>query len=184
MEKITKILIAVIIILISVFAGLYLGTRVEAFWGMTVWVIIAGAIGGVVNSLIKDSGFVIPGPEQVGDVTVYQTGYIGNIVIGAVAALVSWGLYGPFATYFIIGGTSTGDFSNVGLTLSAFVGAILVGIGGSQWITKELQGQADKKAAAIILKKNGLDGEAFNILTRSTESALRYAQNLPDLKKP
>lgn len=175
-----KFTVTVLAVIVIIAIGFVTGTYYGGFWGMTVIVVTAGAVGGVVNSLIKDSGFGLPGYEQVGSVTIFRTGFLGNIIIGAVAALISWGLYGPFATYFILGGPAVTDLTQFGLTLSSFVGAILVGIGGSQWISKELEGDTSTKAAAMILKKNQLNDEAVQILTRSPTSALRYAQNLPD----
>jgi hypothetical protein len=168
----------VIISLAFIGAVLFFSARLGGLWGMTIWIVIAGAVGGVVNSIINGNGFELPGPEAVGSMIVYRTGYIGNIFVGAVAALLSWGLYGPFSTYYIIGGTANIDFSNFGLTLFSLVGAILIGIGGSKWITSEMENRVYKLAASLILKNNNRCSNTENRLTNSAESVLLFAQGL------
>lgn len=173
MDTVGKNLVAIVAIAIFLVLGLFIGIRIGGFWGMGVCVTFAGAIGGIVNSIMNNSGFALPGPTTENNVTIYRTGYVGNILIGAVASFLSWGLYGPFASYLIIGSSSTADFSGVGLTLSAFAGAILVGISGSRWITKELDLDATKKGAALVLKKNNQPDAALRIMTESIESIIR-----------
>ena len=68
-------------------------------WIMLAIVCAAGATGGVINALLTDKGFIKPDKERVGDVKVYRPGFIGNIFTGAIAAGVSWGLYGPLSSY-------------------------------------------------------------------------------------
>ena len=68
---------------------------------LLLYVTLAGAVGGVVNALITDKGFLLPSREQADAITIYRPGWIGNVVIGAIAAGISWGLYGPMAGYYI-----------------------------------------------------------------------------------
>jgi hypothetical protein len=59
----------------------------------------------------------------------------------AAAAFVSWGLYGPFTEYIL---TSPDHKSQATLTLSALVGAFLVGIEGSKiFYGREPEARAD-----------------------------------------
>jgi hypothetical protein len=37
------------------------------FWGITIVVVIAGALGGIINALMSDSGFILPGRYNEGD---------------------------------------------------------------------------------------------------------------------
>jgi hypothetical protein len=105
-----------------------------------VYVFVAGALGGVINALMTDNGFVLPKKEKSEKVTIIRPGFPGNILIGGVAALVSWGLYGPVAAINVFEiKAHSGDA--ILLTLSALAGAVLVGVGGARWLTNEV----DKK---------------------------------------
>jgi hypothetical protein len=37
---------------------------------------------------------------------IVRPGVIGNVIVGAIGAVVSWGLYGPYAQASLLGGTS------------------------------------------------------------------------------
>ncbi|MBV8934298.1 MAG: hypothetical protein JO095_00615 [Alphaproteobacteria bacterium] len=64
---------------------------------MSLWptlgiIFVAGFLGGLVNALITDNGFVLPKYAE----GIWRPGFLSTAFIGAVAAVVSWGLYGPF----------------------------------------------------------------------------------------
>jgi hypothetical protein len=129
-----------------------------SIWIMFFVVLVAGAVGGAVNALMTDNGFLRPKMEKVDEKTgIFRPGYLGNVLVGAVAAVVSWGLYGPLSPYYIIG-TDQALAANalpeaVGLTLASLVGAIMIGIGGARWLTSEvdknlLRATASQAAAA------------------------------------
>jgi len=124
-----------------------------SMWIMFFIVLVAGAIGGAVNALMTDNGFLRPKMEKVDDKTgIFRPGYLGNVLIGAVAAVVSWGLYGPLSPYYIIG-TEQALAANtlpesVGLTLASLVGAIMIGIGGARWLTAEVDKNLLRATAA------------------------------------
>jgi hypothetical protein len=102
---------------------------------LLVFIALAGMIGGVVNALISDNGFVLPRKEDVSGRLIVRPGVLGNVIVGGVAASISWGLYGPLAAVDLIGTTSP---AGPALTLSALVGAMLVGVGGARWLTNEV----------------------------------------------
>ena len=70
-------------------------------------IMLSGAVGGIVNALVSDNGFIKPSEESAGEVTIIRPGFAGNVLLGAVAAFVSWGLYGAFANTALFG-TVTG----------------------------------------------------------------------------
>lgn len=152
-----------------------------SLWWILLVVCAAGAIGGVVNALMTDNGFVLPQSESVDTYKIIRPGYLGNILIGAVGAGISWGLYGPFTAAYILGGASApGTPTQVpGLTLSALAGAVLVGVGGARWLTNEV----DKKlltAAASKAASAKPDGDkAKRMLMASPAQALDIAKSLP-----
>jgi hypothetical protein len=75
---------------------------------------------------------------------------LGNLILGGVGAVVSWGLYGPVSAFTIFGSGSSSP--SIALTLSALVGAVLVGAAGARWwsseVDKKLLQTATGKAAA------------------------------------
>ena len=112
------------------------------FWLITGVIVLSGMVGGVVNTFLSDSGFIRPGWEEIGEEgkptkRIWKPGGIGNMIFGAVAAFVSWGLYGPFSQYVLIPPSNTRDGPY--LALETLVGALLVGIGGSRVITSEVE---------------------------------------------
>ena len=133
-------------------------TSIDPVWFMVAWVLGAGALGGALNALMTSGGFIRPSKSKNEDGnTIFYPGYWTNIGIGAVAALISWGLYGPMAAYFIVGSgaaqRSNEALSNSGLTMSGLVGAILVGVGGARWLSNEVDaaaGDADPDKARSI----------------------------------
>lgn len=98
-----------------------------------VFVFLAGAVGGFVNSLMAGNVRFMPHQEVLNKFAIIQPGILLNVLLGGIAALVSWGLYGPFAAVNVIGGP--GGKPPVSLSLSALAGAVLVGVGGAKWLT-------------------------------------------------
>jgi hypothetical protein len=123
-------------------------------WGLFLVIFAAGVIGGLLNALMTDNGFVMPRAEDAGSgVTIYRPGFLGNALIGAVAACISWGLYGPAATAYLVGGGSTPGAAASGVTVAAFTGAILVGVGGARWLTNEVDKRLLRAAASQAANK-------------------------------
>jgi hypothetical protein len=101
---------------------------------------IAGAMGGGVNSALIHLRLVQAAPNlSVGGKSVRLT-YIINIITGIVAALFSWGLYGPAGTKGILG-----NMDRELLTISSVFGAGLIGYSGSSWLTTHADKQEWKK---------------------------------------
>jgi hypothetical protein len=65
-------------------------------------------------------------------------GALGQVVVGGVAAVVFWGLYGPWADWPLLGG-GLGTLPK--FTLSQLVAPVLMGIGGQDW----LRAQAERR---------------------------------------
>jgi membrane associated rhomboid family serine protease len=90
----------------------------------------AGAVGGVLNAYFTDHGLKRP-TVMAG---IWCPGAIGNIIVGAVSAIVSWALYGSGAGVDIaIASASAREL--ISLRLSALAGALLVGIAGARWLS-------------------------------------------------
>jgi hypothetical protein len=144
-------------------------------WKYMVIIFAFGAVGGVVNALLTDNGFILPKQEQQDSTKIIRPGFLVNIFIGGIAALVSWGLYGPFAAVFVIGGTNDPGFGSTGLSLSAVVGGLLVGVGGARWLTNEVDKKLLRAAASKAASGQPNDQKAIRISAATPAEALRIA---------
>ncbi len=63
---------------------------------------LAGLVGGTINALLSDNGFVLPKQTE----GIFHPGWLGNALIGGVAAAVSWSLYGPLAGAAVVSATA------------------------------------------------------------------------------
>lgn len=149
---------------------------------MSLWVLLAivsaaGAVGGVINALLTENGFILPKQEAVEHGSIIRPGIIGNILIGAAAAAISWGLYGPFAATFIIG-SGAEPMSGIGISLSSLAGAILVGVGGAKWLTNEVDKKLLRAAATEAAAGQPTLGASRRIAVASPSEALRIAKSL------
>lgn len=123
---------------------------------MLVWMIVglvflAGCVGGLVNALLAGE-LKLPRVDETA--RVYRPGWIGNVVIGGVAAVLFWGLYGRFAEVAVIGPQPA---AVVSLTIAELLGALLTGVGGGRLLTSEL----DRRG---LTNQNTELNEAKNIL--------------------
>jgi hypothetical protein len=144
-------------------------------WKYMVIIFAFGAVGGVVNALLTDNGFILPKQEQQDNTKIIRPGFLVNIFIGGIAALVSWGLYGPFAAVFIIGGTNDPGVGSSGLSLSSVVGGLLVGVGGARWLTNEVDKKLLRAAASKAASGQPNDQKAIRISAAAPAEALRIA---------
>ena len=118
----------------------------SSVWEMAGVIAAAGAVGGVVNALLSSSsGYSIQWPKDKGDIL--QLGVLGNVLLGAFAALITWGLYGPLKDAVLLGSTPTGGLP-VNLTVTAVIGAAVAGAGGARIVSNELDKQILRVTAA------------------------------------
>jgi len=135
---------------------------------------IFGGVGGIVNAYFTDNGFAMPKWDH----GIWRPGFLGNVLVGFVAAVVSWGLYGPFANVVVMPvGTASSNAASAELTVSSLVGAILVGIGGAKWLTNEVDKKALHATAAAVALKVDPDASA-KIASSSPFEGLRIARAL------
>ena len=141
----------------------------------------AGAIGGAVNALISDNGFILPKPIQTPDGnTILRAGVLGNMVIGAVAAAVAWGLYGPSSGQLVIGAVaSNGAADTVTLSVASLFTGVLIGVGGARWLTSEVDKRLLQAAASTAAQAQGSSSAARAIATATPAEALQLATAMP-----
>lgn len=77
--------------------------------------------------------------------TIYA-GPLGNILLGGLAAVVYWALYGPVSGLYLLGNSQAGPY----LTLGQLAGSILLGMGGPAYLLAE----ADKRCTERKVPKS------------------------------
>jgi hypothetical protein len=162
------------------------GSGMASIWEIAGIVAAAGGVGGVVAALLsEDKGFVLPTRvNKTADGTsagVIRPGFIGLVLIGAVAATVSWALYGPAADVALV--TTASTTTSVGatsLTLAAIGGAVLIGVGGSKWISGQVDKTLLRQTASVVAGKQPADAQAAHLIATAQPSlALKAAQDMP-----
>lgn len=145
---------------------------------MAAVIVGAGAVGGVVNALLSsNNGFGIQWPKEATG-GILQLGVLGNVLLGAFAALITWGLYGPLKDAILLGSAPAGQLP-ANLTVTAVVGGALAGAGGARVISGEL----DKKGYQIAGVKAALEppNQAFamKIATSPASAVLAAGKDKP-----
>ena len=109
-----------------------------------------GCLGGVVNALLSDNGFMLPKTIFSGEVHIWKPGFLVNLLVGGTAAFVSWGLYGPLSAAYIFSSAPVepAPEAQTGLTLASVAGAVLIGVGGARWLTNEVDKKLLQAAAS------------------------------------
>lgn len=116
---------------------------------MSAWLAIlliagAGSVGGLINAFLASEGFVLSRMEQLADGrSIWRPGFIGNMLVGAVTALVLAGLYSPIGSIALGSGQST---ASVILTIRELAGAMLSGVGGARLLTSEVDRRYEETA--------------------------------------
>jgi heme/copper-type cytochrome/quinol oxidase subunit 1 len=105
-------------------------------WVIALIVLVCGGVGGFVNALLAGD---LRLPRR--DADMYSPGWIGNVIIGAVAALVFWGIYGPMAKVAVIG-PDTNEATKAIFTISELAGSVVTGIGGGRILSSEVEKRA------------------------------------------
>jgi hypothetical protein len=136
----------------------------EIVWAIVI-VIACGAAGGFVNVFIGDSGLHLPRVQN----GVFEPGFFGTVVVGAMAALGSWGatkavtIFGTSAPGIF--GFSTGDIAN----------ALMIGFGGAKWFKSETEKDVLQRTAAIAASKPPDPNAAITIASGNPGEALAAA---------
>ena len=115
-------------------------STLQQFGLALLWIGGAGALGGLVNCAISGEFHL---PEFDTTARVYRPGWIGNIIIGIVAAIVVWGGYGGPGSTVALFANSTDALD---LKTGQVIVSIVIGIGGGKILTSLAQQQAEKVA--------------------------------------
>jgi len=173
-EVVVFVVVLAVVVVITVF--LYRAGGHMRFWKIADTIALAGLLGGVVNALLSDSGFFLPGMYDVEGMRILKPGALGNAFLGAVAAFISWGLYVPFTKYVIIPPESD---TALNLDVATLVGALVAGSAGSRLITSAIDKKVLTETAATAAGKNANPINAAGIATAPTPTqALAIARQM------
>jgi hypothetical protein len=158
---------------------------VSSLWEIAGYIAGAGGVGGVLAALLsEDKGFALPtrmtNTEDGSKSNVIRPGFLGLILIGAVAATVSWALYGPAADLVLVSTAPTGQAAGAAnLTLVAIGGAVLVGVGGSKWISGQVDKTLLRQTASVAAGRKPADAQVAHLIaTAAPSQALQAAQSM------
>ncbi|MFZ0659143.1 MAG: hypothetical protein WAM05_10520 [Candidatus Binataceae bacterium] len=104
------------------------------------WIVLAGLVGGLLNGYFASEGLVMPRRERLPDgQTILRPGFIGNVIVGAITAVVLTSLYSPIGAIKL----GTALTQSYDLTVGAVIGAFLNGLGGARLLTQEVSRRND-----------------------------------------
>ena len=135
-------------------------------WYCVILISSAGAVGGIINALLSGHRRVTMPSYQDG---VWCPGVLANVLIGAVAAVTSWALYGSGAAIEL---AQTTLRSEISLKLPALAGALMVGMAGAKWLTSESDKGAWKESVNEAGKKQLTDQQREKIVQGSALEVL------------
>ncbi len=142
-------------------------------WVCALLITTAGAIGGVVNALLTDNGFILP--RRVSEIVC--PGFLSNLLVGALAAFTSWASYGSGAGVELARSAAAGSArAELSLTFSALAGAFFVGVAGARWITNEVDKRLLKESARLVAHKNVPPEQCERLLQGSPRRALQAVE--------
>jgi len=127
-------------------------------------VVLMGSLGSLGSSFLGDSGWHLPMNEE----GIVRPGYLGNMLVGALAALASWGMQKGAV---LVGGPVTA------LTFSTadMAHAIVIGFAGASWFKSHIEKVILQRTAAVAASKGADQEAAREIATCTPIEALRVA---------
>jgi len=141
-------------------------------------ILLSGAVGGVINAIMSDNGFIKPREEIIDNVAIIRPGIAGNILLGAVAAFISWGLYGAYSAAVVyMAGTGT-IVEEMSISISAVAGALLIGIGGARWLTNEVDKTLLRTAAVTAAAAHSSYDDSQRIAIATPAQAFNIAKRM------
>lgn len=148
-----------------------------SIWFILLVVCITGAIGGVINAYFAYDGFVLPQTDKDDKYKIFRPGFLGNVIVGAVAAGVYWGFSSAVVDYVILStAQTTGDKKPIELTIGALVSAAMAGIAGAKWLSNEVDKKLLRATASEAAAGQPKSELSRKVMTLPPGEALKAAQ--------
>jgi hypothetical protein len=127
-------------------------------------VFAAGCLGGFANSLVAGE---LKLPRRDAETETLRPGWIGTLLVGGIASLVVWGLYGPLSSANIVGGDAVSAASAT-LQVGELCGAVLTGVGGGRVLLTEVDKHSlRKEKASLVTTRDKLADAVSKLVERS-----------------
>ncbi len=139
-------------------------------------ILATGAFGGLINAILSDNGFILPHGETSDKVSIIIPGVIANILTGAAAGFVFWGLTEANTMFVVYGPSNEG--SEITLTVYGVAMALLAGIAGARYLTNEVDKRLLKAAAANAAASMQSIVDSEKIANASPVQAFRIAKRM------
>jgi hypothetical protein len=121
----------------------------------------------------------MPYGEDVGHFRVLRPGVLGNVLIGAGAALISWGLYSRANVMPMWGVPPNALGMDQNYLLSGdFASALLLGIAGARWLTSEVDKRLLQAAASTAARAEPSAEAALQIAVAGPAQAASVARQM------
>ncbi len=142
-------------------------------------ILVTGAFGGLINAILSDNGFILPREETAEKVNIIIPGVIANILTGAAAGFVFWGLTEANTMFVVYGPSNEG--AEITLTVYGVAMALLAGMAGAKYLTNEVDKRLLQAAAANAAASTQSTEDSEKIANASPVQAFRIAKRM--LKK-
>jgi hypothetical protein len=147
-------------------------------WICIAIIVFAGGLGGFANALLGGEGIPLSRWKD----GIWCPGIIGNTFVGSMAAFISWGLYGSGSGVDLA--IANNPRTGVNLTIGAFAGAMLVGVGGARWLSNEVDKKFLRETVVESGKRNLSPEDSKEIANASPRKALAIARSCPQKDIP
>jgi len=130
-------------------------------------IVLMGSLGSLGSSFLGDSGWHLPLNED----GIVRPGYLGNMLVGALAALASWGMQKGAV---LIGAPS----SILSFSTTDMAHAIVIGFAGASWFKGHIEQVILRRTAVLAASKPGDRAAADRIATSTPMEALQVAKHM------
>ncbi len=137
---------------------------------------LSGAIGGVINAIITDNGFILPREENSQNASIIIPGVITNVLMGAASGFLFWAL-AEANSLFVVYGPTTPGAEEITITVYSIAMTFLVGATGSRYLTNEIDKRLLKAAAISAASRQSVD-DAQKMANATPLQAFRIARKM------
>jgi hypothetical protein len=127
----------------------------DPVWLLTLIITIVGAIAGALSAAMSERGRGMPGTVVVGGRIIWQPGWVGSVLAGAIAAAALWSLLGPGANAIVLS-TKPSNAGRYAVSLPTIVGALLVGFSAARWLSTEADKRIAQATTALLAERVNL----------------------------
>lgn len=139
-------------------------------------ILITGAFGGLINAILTDNGFILPRRESSKETSIIIPGVIANMLTGAAAGFIFWGLNEANTMLVVYGPSKEG--AELTLTVYGISMALLAGITGAKYLTNEVDKRLLKATAANAVAAKRPAEESEMIKNATPLEAFRISKNM------